>query len=177
MRMREQWQFRCTGQWGWNMPLSEHVYCVAVTFKMTEQIEHQICVRFCIKLEHSSTETIWMIQKVAAIGNWWLAASSCQQRPSCIMSSAEIFGKTSNHPGDSMPLHPRFSALWLLAFPKTKITFEKEDIQAFNEIPENSTGHWCQFGELCEVWRCLLWTGLRCHCPMYIVSSTLYLLQ
>ena len=41
------------------MPLSEHVYCVAITFKMTEQVEQQICIKFCIKLEHSSTETIW----------------------------------------------------------------------------------------------------------------------
>ena len=30
---------------------------------MTEQVEQQICIKFCIKLEHSSSETIWMIQK------------------------------------------------------------------------------------------------------------------
>ena len=52
------------------MPFSEHVFCVANAFKMTEQVEQQICIRFCIKLEHSSMETIWMIQKVAAMGNW-----------------------------------------------------------------------------------------------------------
>ena len=40
------------------MPLSENVYCVAVTFKMTEQVEQQMCIKFCIKLEHSSAETI-----------------------------------------------------------------------------------------------------------------------
>ena len=45
------------------MPLSEHVYCVAVTFKMIEQVEQWICTKFCIKLEHSSMETIRMIQK------------------------------------------------------------------------------------------------------------------
>ena len=49
---------------------SEHVYCVAVAFKMTEQVEQQICVKFCIQFEHSSVETIQMIQKAAAIGNW-----------------------------------------------------------------------------------------------------------
>ena len=49
------------------MPLSEHVYCVAVAFKMSEQ---QICIKVCIKLEHSSAETIQMIQKAAAMGNW-----------------------------------------------------------------------------------------------------------
>ena len=46
----------------------------------------------------------------------------CSGRP------AEFYGKTSNHPGDSAPLQPRFGALWLLAFSKTKITFEREDI-------------------------------------------------
>ena len=51
------------------MLLSEHVYCVAITFKMTEQVEQQICIKFCVKLEHSSAETIWMIQKATALGN------------------------------------------------------------------------------------------------------------
>ena len=40
------------------MPLSEHVYCVAFAFKMTEWVEQQICIKFCIKLEQSSVETI-----------------------------------------------------------------------------------------------------------------------
>ena len=52
------------------MLLSEHVYCVAVIFKMTERVEQQICIKFCIKLEHSSAETIQMIQKATAMGNW-----------------------------------------------------------------------------------------------------------
>ena len=52
------------------MLLSEHVYYVAVTFKITEKVEQQICIKFCIKLEHSSVETIRMIQKAAAMGNW-----------------------------------------------------------------------------------------------------------
>ena len=69
-----------------------------------------------------------MIQKVVATGNWWVAASSQQWIFSCITSHAECFGKTSNHPGDSAPLQPRFGALQLLAFPKTKITFEREEI-------------------------------------------------
>ena len=52
------------------MLLSEHEYCVAIAFKMIEPVEQQICIKFCIKLEHSSAETIWMIQKAAAMGNW-----------------------------------------------------------------------------------------------------------
>ena len=45
------------------MPLSEHVYSVAITFKMTEQVEQWICIKFCFKLEHPSAETMQMIQK------------------------------------------------------------------------------------------------------------------
>ena len=52
------------------MLLSEPVYYVATAFKVTEQLEQQICIKFCVKLEHSSAETIWMIQKAAAMGNW-----------------------------------------------------------------------------------------------------------
>ena len=81
-----------------------------------------------------------MIQKATVMGNWWLAASSGQHAHSCIMSSAEFFGKTSNHPGDSGPLQPRFGALWLLAFHKAKITFEREEISDIDEIQENTTG-------------------------------------
>ena len=52
------------------MLLSEHVHCVAVTFKMTERVEQQICIRFWFEHEHSSEETIRMIQKATAVGNW-----------------------------------------------------------------------------------------------------------
>ena len=85
-------------------------------------------------------DTIGMIQKVAAMDIWWWAASLWQHACSCITSHAEIFGKTSNHPGDLATLQPGFCALWLLAFPKTKITFEREKISDVIEIRENMTG-------------------------------------
>ena len=52
------------------MPLSEHVYCVVVKLKMTEQLKQQICIKFCAKLEHSHAEITQMIQNDAAMGNW-----------------------------------------------------------------------------------------------------------
>ena len=52
------------------MLLSEHMNCVVVTFKMTERVEQLICIKICIKLEHSSMEIIWMIQKSTVMGNW-----------------------------------------------------------------------------------------------------------
>ena len=68
-----------------------------------------------------------MIQKAATMGNWWLSASS-QHAHSCITSGTLFFGETSNYPGDSAPLQPRFDTLQLLAFPRTKITFERGEI-------------------------------------------------
>ena len=85
-------------------------------------------LKFCIKLEHSCMETIWMIQKAAAMVKCSLAASSWQCTHSCIICRAEFFGETSNYPGDSAPLQPRFGTLQLLAFPKTKTAFEREEI-------------------------------------------------
>ena len=47
----------------------KHVDWVAITFKMTEQVEQQIDIKSCIKVKHSSMETIQMIQKAVAMGN------------------------------------------------------------------------------------------------------------
>ena len=158
---------------------------------MTEWVEQRICIKFCVKLEHPSAETIRMIQKAAAMSYWGLAASSRQYTHSCITSHAEFFAKTSNHPGDSVPLQPRFGALQLLAFPKTKISFEKEEISdhqwdsgKYDRAADgNSNKGFCRvfwtveetLRELCEVPRCLLWMGLRHNCPMCNVSCILYL--
>ena len=95
---------------------------------MTQQVEQQSCIKVCIKLEHSSAETIWMNQKAVAMRHWWLAPSSQQCTLSGITSCAEFFGETSHHPGDSALLQLRFGALQLLAFPKTKVAFEREEI-------------------------------------------------
>ena len=119
---------------------------------------------------------IWMIQKAAAMGNWWLAASSQQHARSCITSCAEIFGETANHSDILAPLQPRFGALRLLAFPKTKITFEREEISDpqwdLGKYDGAAEGDW----ENCvrSPKRCLLWSELRHHCPVYNVSCIFF---
>ena len=37
-------------------------------------------------------------------------------------------------------------------------------------------GSWWWLGKLCEIPKCLLWRGLKCHCPMYNISCILCLL-
>ena len=114
--------------------VSENVYCVAITFKMTEWVKQLICIKFCIKLEYSSMENIWMIQKAAAIGNWWLAASTRQHAYSCITSCEEFFGETSNHPGDYS------------LFPKLKSPFKGKRFQISDKIQENTIGQLMAIG-------------------------------
>ena len=100
------------------MLLSEHVYCVVIVFKMMELVEQHISIKFCIKLEHSSTETIKMIEKTVAMGNWWLAASSGQHTCSCITFLCSVLVKHEitqvTQPPDSTDLMP--CDFWL--FPK-----------------------------------------------------------
>ena len=119
-----------------------------------------------------------VIQKATLKGNWWLAASSRQCACSSIMSSAEFFGKISNHPSDSTPLQPTFGVLWLLVFPKTKITFEREEISDDNETQENTMGQLMVIGR--TVWGPKVPTlkgteaSLSCvQCFLYLVSSSI----
>ena len=78
------------------------------------------------------------------------------------------------------PLQSRLGALRLLAFPKTKITLEREEISNHRwdsgKYDRAADGNYnkgvCRvfwtveemLGELCEVPSCLLWRELRCHC-------------
>ena len=71
---------------------------------MTEQVEQQIYIKFCIKLEHSSVETIGMIQKAAAMGNWWLAAS-LQQLMLQYIAVGKIKGRKEGWGNDEFPIY------------------------------------------------------------------------
>ena len=117
-----------------------------------------------------------MIQKAASMGNWWLASSSQQHAHSCITCCTEFFGKTSNHPGDSAPLQHRFGTLWLLTFPKTKITFEREEIsdcwQDSGNYNWEADGEW----ESCVSSQGAYFEGdwgVTVLCTMFLVSSSI----
>ena len=157
------------------MPLSEHVYRVAIVFKMTEWVEQRICIKFCVKFEHSSAEIIWMTPKATAMGNWWLAASSQQHAHACITSCAEFSGGTSNHPGDSATLQPRFGTLWLLAFLKTKITLEREEISDHRwdsgKYDGEADGYWENYVKSQGAYFKGDW-GIIVLCTMFLVSSS-----
>ena len=119
---------------------TEWAYALCGHHIQNDWVEQQICIKFWIKLEHSSTETIWMIQKAAAMGNWWLAASSRQQTHSHITSHAEFFAKTSNHPGDSAPYSPDLVPCYFWLFSKLKSRLKGKRFQTIDEIQENMRG-------------------------------------
>ena len=91
-----------------------------------------------------------MIQKAAAVGNWWLAASSWQHAHSCITSHAELFGKTSNHPGDLDPYSPDLAPCDFWLFSKLKSPLKGKRFQTVSEIQENTTGQLMEIGR--TVW-------------------------
>ena len=155
------------------------MYCVAVTFKMAEQVEQWVCTKFCIKLEHSAMETIWMIQKATAIGNWWLAASSWMTMyPLIHYISCRVFlGKhkitqVTQPPTAQIwcPLTSGFSQNW-------NYLGKGRDFRPSTRFKKICWDSWWWLGELCEVPWFLLWRRLRYHCSVYNVSCILCLLQ
>ena len=145
---------------------------------MTEQVEQWICIKFCVKLEHSSVETIWMIQKAAAMGNWWLAASSWQHTCSHIMSCAEFCGETSTHqvtqPQYSTDLVP--TDFWL--FPRLKSPLKGKRFQAVDEVQENAVGQLMATGRTLWGPKVPTLKGTEAslsyvQCFLYLVSSSI----
>ena len=112
---------------------------MALAFKITEQVEQRICIKFCVKFKHSSPGTIQMIQKATAMGNRWLAASSWQHACSCITSRAEFFQR-HRITQVTEPLYCPDMApgnFWL--FPKLKSPLKGKRFQTIDEIQENTT--------------------------------------
>ena len=142
---------------------------------MTEQVEQFICITFGVKLEHSFTETIWMIQKAAAKGNWWLAASSRQHARSCIMVSYRVFWWNIKSPRRLSPTNsPNLPPCDFWLFPKINHLWEEGNFRLSMRFRKNTmellmATERVLCVQLCAVLRCLLWRGLRCHCPMYHV--------
>ena len=141
---------------------------------MTELVEQWICIKSCIKLEHSSTETIQMIQKATAMGNWWWAASSRQCARSCIMPHAGVFGETSRHPGDSAPTAQIWCPVTSGFSPNWNHLWKGRDFRPSMRCRKIQQGSSWRLGDLCEVPRCPLWRGLSHPCPVYNVSCIFF---
>ena len=95
---------------------------------MIEQVQQGICINFTLNLNIPLRKLFRWFRSpgIWTTGDWQLHHNNAPAHASHLC--AKFFGKTSNHSGNSAPLKPRLGALWLLAFPKTKITFEREEI-------------------------------------------------
>ena len=157
------------------MTLSEHVYCVDNTFKMTEQLEKRICTKFCVTLEYSSKETIWMAQKAAAMGNWWWAASSWQCTRSRVTSCAEFLAQHQITQVTQFPYGPDLVPCDFWLFPKLKSPLKGNRFQTIDEIQENMTGQLMVIGR--TVWGPKVPTLKGSKSSLSYVQCFLYLFQ
>ena len=105
---------------------------------------------------------------------WQLHHCNMPTHASCLMQS--FLAKHQIIQVTQPPYSPYLVPYDFWLFPKLKSHLKRKRFQTVN-IQENLTGQLMILRELCEVPRCLLWRGLRCHCPMYNVSCILYLLH
>ena len=125
MHMCEPWWLHCTSQWG-AVDAIEWACILCGCCIQNDQVSRAMNLhQFCVKPEHSSVETIRMFRRpqLWATGDWQLHHDGTPTHASRLMQS--FWWNVSS---DSAPLKPRFGALQLLAFPKTKIIFEREEI-------------------------------------------------
>ena len=120
--------------------MNEFVYCVAVTFKMTEKVEQWICIK-------SASNFVWSLNiplrklfgwfrrlQLWATGDWQLHHDNAPAHVSPLM---QFIYKTLNHPGDSAPYGPD---LVPRLFPKLKSLLKGKRFQTVDEIQENMMG-------------------------------------
>ena len=157
------------------MQLSEHVHCV-LHLKLLSEYSNESASNFALSLN----VPLWKLfrwsrrPQLWATGDWQLYNDDAHSHDHILY---RVFSKTSNHPGDSAPLQPRFGSVWLLAFPKTKITFERKSYKTINEIQGNTMGQLTVMGR--TVWGPKVptlkgtETSLSCvQCFLYLVRSS-----
>ena len=119
--------------------VSMDVYCVSPHSKWLSEYSNEYASYFLLSLNIPLWKLLgWFIRlQLWATGDWQFHHNNAPTHASHLI---QFFGETSNHPGDSAPLQPRCGALWLLPFPKIKITFEREAISDHWWDSVNTTG-------------------------------------
>ena len=156
------------------MPLSEHVYCVAIVFKMTEWVEQWICIRFCLKIEHSSMEIIW-IQKAQlwTAGDWQLHHDNTPAHTSCLMQKFLVKHQITQM--TQAPYSPDLVPCDFWLFPKLKSPLKGKRFHTINEIQENKMGQLMATGR--TVWGAKVPTLKATEVSLSYVQCFLYLVS
>ena len=111
--------------------------CTVPPSLQNDWVGQQICIKFCIKLEHPYTETIQMFPEGHSYGQLVIGSFITTTHPLIHHVSCRVFWQNIKSPGWLCFLTARLGSLWLLAFPKTKITF----------IREKTSYHWWDLGK------------------------------
>ena len=94
-------------------------------------VEQQICIRFCVKLEHPSMETIWLIQK-AVIGSFLTTMCPLMHHISC-----RVFLWNIKSPRWQSHYSPDLAPCDFWLFPKLKSPLKGKRFQTIDESQEN----------------------------------------
>ena len=143
---------------------------------MTEWVEQTICITFCVKLKHPPQKLSGWFRKLQlqATGDWQLHHDNTPARASCLMQS--FLTKHQITQMTQLCFSPDMAPWQLLAFAKTRITFEREEI----------SNHWWDSGKydgaaVGEWEKCVRsqgayfegdW-GIIVLCTMFLVSSSI----
>ena len=118
-----------------------------------------------------------MIQKAAAMSNWWLAASSWQHTHSCITSHAGFWQNIKSPRWFSTPYSPDLVPCDFWLFPKPNHLWKGRDFRLSMRFRKIRWGSWWQLGEL---WGPKLSTlkgtkvSLSCEqCFLYLLFSSI----
>ena len=128
------------------------------------------------ELEHSSAETIQVIQKAAAVGKWWLQLHH-NNVPAHALHLVQFFGKTSNHPGDSALLQPDLVPCNFRLFTKLKSPLKGNRFQTIYEVQENTMGQLMAIWENCVRFQGAYFEGdcgIIVLCTMFLVSCIFF---
>ena len=142
---------------------------------MTERVEQQIRIRFCVKLEHPPWKLFRSFRRLqlGATGDWQLHWNNVPAHASHLMQSflAKQQITQVTQPPYSQGLVP--CDFWL--FPKLKPSLKGKRFQTIYKIQANTVGQL-----MCDAPRYLLWRELRFPCPTYkflVTSSIIFILH
>ena len=140
-------------------------------------VEQQICIKLCCKVEllhgNYSDDSEGHSYGQLVIGSFITTTHLLTHQISYRIFLQIIKSRQVTQPPTGQIWHPVISGF----SPNWNHLWKGRDFRLLMRFRKIQWGSWWQSGELCEVPRCLLWSRLRCHFPLYNVSCTFYLSQ
>ena len=119
------------------MLLSEHEYCVAITFKMTERVEQQIYIKFALSLNVPPQKLFTWFRRLQlwATSNWQLHHNNMPAHASHLMQNFLVKHQITQE--TQTPSSPDLAPCNFWLFPKLKSPLKGKRFHTINEIQEN----------------------------------------